>query len=606
MDRPSAFQRFRAALRRLFFWLPQAGDEEIHPEHGHDHALVAAVVGADRPSAIRQIRFAVRVLPAGEQKLFLLATLIAILGVGTAAGVFVYRHTEWLPAQGGNITIGVVGEPQVLNPIDAVANDVDLDMVQLIYSGLFRYDGLTATPDLVSSYEWSPDGLTLTLHLRTDAVFHDGQPVSSADVVFTYDAIQDPDRNSPLAPLFHGVSVAAPDDQTVVFTLAKPDATFLDKLTVGILPAHLWQDVPAENARLTDLDVKPVGSGPYEIKSFTRDAQGAIHSYTLTRAETYYGVAPFVNTVTFDFFPDESQALDALRSDQIDDVAFVPDADVTGASSLTKTNDIRLQLPEETIAFFNLHDGLLKDKAVRGALIQSVDRADLVSALSGAAVPVTGPFPFLTVSSTAENLDAARAALDADGWKLAEGGNVRELTSKTASSTELDLTISYPQDPDIETIANALAREWSLVGAKVTLDPEPIDTLMKAASRDRTTQITLLNVLLPPEQDLTPFWWSGQTAAGGFNVSGIAVGDIDQDLQNAESATSSDALDALRTKLSEDILTADAAAFLIRPSVHELVSNRVNGVVTSTVIATPAARLNDLLTWYVSRGLRWK
>jgi ABC-type transport system substrate-binding protein len=98
-------------------------------------------------------------------------------------------RTELVPTGGGVFTEAVEGTPKLINPLFAPANDVDRDLVALIFSGLFRLDGqLNAVPDLTESFRWLENGKTLEVRLRNDARFHDGQPVTAHDVVFTYNA----------------------------------------------------------------------------------------------------------------------------------------------------------------------------------------------------------------------------------------------------------------------------------------------------------------------------------------------------------------------------------------------------------------------------------
>lgn len=355
----SAFERLRLALRRVFFWLPFSVNEEIAPDHVHDHALVAKFVTSNRPSRRSQLRHASRTFTFQERRLVTFAAVIALVSFTGAISALIWQHTVWAPAVGGTYTEALIGQPKYINPIDAIANDVDRDLVRLVYSGLFRMDKLAAIPDLADSYRFSEDGKELTIHIRQDARFQDNEPVTSADIQFTFDSILDPARKSPLAPNYRGITLTTLDDATVVFHLEKADPNFLTKLTIGILPSHLWREVNPNNARLSELNIKPIGSGPYRVKSFLRDATGFVHSYTLERAETYSGIKPFIKTIVFQFFPDRTQALDAFRSELIDGLAFVGSSEAGKLLSSSRKQGTRLELPEETVAFFNVKDTLL-------------------------------------------------------------------------------------------------------------------------------------------------------------------------------------------------------------------------------------------------------
>jgi peptide/nickel transport system substrate-binding protein len=614
MRLPPIVERVRGLLRRLFFWLPgsSSNEEMAGKTHTHDHALVLAVVSPERVPGFRQLRYASRVLSIGERQILSIAFLLALLSFGAAGATYAFTRVTRVPVPGGSYTEALVGQPKYINPIDAGSNDVDRDLVRLIFSGLFRLNGLDAVPDLASSYEWSADGKTLTVKIRSDARFHNGDPVTANDVLFTFDSLQNPDRKSQLAPLFKNVKTFLIDEETVSFELAAPDATFLTRLTVGILPSRLWGDIPAAGAQRSDLNTKPIGSGPYRVKSFSRDGLGNIHSYTLERVETYYGNKPFIKTLVFPFFADRLSALEALKAGQIDGFAFVGAKESMELASARK-HDLQLELPQETIAFFNVKSKVFTSADVRRALVAGVFRDDIVRALEGGAEPVSGPFPFGAVSTTPPNVDRARELLTQAGWKLPADGTVRvwspgnaTTTSANASSTELAFTISVPDESDLLTVAEVLKRQWSLLGAKVTVEPMSLDELRRRATRERSTDVALINILLGPDQDVLPFWVSRQAVDRGLNLSGLTDRAVDDALDQIVKATSTEMLEIARGTLTSALDKTAPAAFLVRPIQHYLISSKIHLPENHLRIAYPAERFVDIDQWYAKTGWRWK
>lgn len=601
--------------------------EEQPPELLHDHALVISVVAPERVPRLRQLKHILRYLTPTETKTFLAAGIVALAALSIAGGRFVLNRIVTVPIVGGTFTEAVVGEPIHLNPLDAPTNDVDRDLTRLIYSGLFRFEGTEIVADLVESYAWSDDRKTLTLHLRKDARFHDGVTVTSDDVRFTLENAQDPARKSPLFGTFRGITITIPDETTVVLQLEHPDAQLLGKLTVGILPAHLWQDAPTANARLSDLNIKPIGSGPFRVKSFLRDNLGVIHSYTLERADGYYGTKPYLKTVIFEFFADQRSAIEALKADLVDATAFIESDDVEKLRASGRKRDVKIALPQTTIAFLNMKDKTLSLRDVRQALDLAVHRQEIIDAQDGSAEMITGPYPFGAVSTTTPDLERARNLLTAAGWVLPSDGNVRiwsppkkespTTKKKTAatpestqpiatSSTELALTISYPDGTKLAAVAESLKRAWSLLGVRVTLEPLATEDLLRRATRERTTQVVLSNILLGPEQDLLPFWWSGQATDRGLNISNLKDRNVDDMLEATRDATTTEALFAARERVSRAILASTPAVFLTRPVQHYLISTKVKGLVDSIVATTPSERLQNIGSWYEKTGWRWK
>ncbi len=612
--------RLRAWFRRVFFWLDrqQNASEEQGPDTSRDHALVLSVTQPRAVPRWRQLRYATRVLDLSERRWFVATTAAGAVFALAGFALLASRHLSPVPATGGTYTEAIVGTPQAINPIDGPANDADADLVALIYSGLFRMQGMQPVPDLAEKYEWSQDGKVLTVTLRQDARFHNGRPVTAYDVQFTIESIQDPARNSLLTPLFRGVTASALDERTVQFALDQPDATFLAALCVGIVPSSIWEDVTAQAARLANANIKPVGSGPYRVKAFTRDNLGQIKTYTLESFEGYYGVKPHIKNVTLEFFPDMDTAQDAVKSDLVDGLAFVQPLDTPRFSSAARWSQAQLELPQQTSAFFNLKDKLLSDVRIRQALTMAVDRGDLVESLNKFAAPNDTAYPFVaTASATQSDLEGARKLLDAAGWVLPNNENVRIFLKPeqrkpgtavvaTASSTRLTLNILAPEQEDLAKVADALKRQWSLLGIQVEISVMDQKAALKKSTRDRDAQVMLWNVLLTPDQDLFPVWWSGQAGDRGTNFSGLADKDIDTLINAAKSASSTAALDVARAKLSEALAKRFAAAPLLRPSYAYVVSQRVKGVPQTIVAAQPSDRFNGMADWYVKTGWVWK
>ncbi|MDF1496708.1 MAG: ABC transporter substrate-binding protein [Patescibacteria group bacterium] len=603
--------RIRAWFRAVFFWLSpdkKSGNEQ-GPETDRDHALVLSVT---KPTAIptwRQFRYLGRVMKVNEIKL--LITIITVGTIALLAGIILIAkdHLTIIPIVGGTYTEAVIGEPHAINPVDAPANETDADIVALIYSGLFKMNGLEPIPDLASSYEWSEDKKTLTVKLREDALFQNGERVTADDVQFTFESIQDPARASILAPLFRGVQISAKDVHVVKFILDQPDVSFLKSLTVGIMPAALWQNIPPANARLANINLKPIGSGPYQVKSFTRDQRGVIRSYTLERSEFYYGIKPFIQTLTFQIYPDISPAEDALKSDLVDGLSFLTPIEMDKFTAVTRWNTATLNAPQQTIAFFNLKDETLKDIKIREALTKAVNKNEIVDSLGGHAEITDAAYPFLTpTTSTKTDIEGAREILDKAGWILQENQTVRvkKGTENSATTTQLTINILVPDQPDLIKVAENLKRQWSLVGVQVEIQAEDMPTVMRRSSRDRDTQVVLWNVLYSRDQDLSPIWWSGQTSERGTNFSGLADKDIDELINKTKAATSTETLLQAQTTLSDKLIEKYPAIFLARPEYGYIVSTRVKGVPENLLILKPSDRFQQINEWYIKTGWRWK
>ncbi len=600
--------------KRIFFW-QQTSSSDSHEVKPHVHADRALVLSVTKPRSFpsfKQLRFINRVLSGAERNWFWGAVFVFLAALALGTADLAATRLVVVPAVGGTYTEGLVGSPKSINPLFAPLNDVDRDLVSLIYTGLFRPgEQLEPVPDLAEKYQWSADGKTLDVMLRRDVRFHDGVPLTADDVVFTYQAAKNTAWRSPLAGQFRDIQIVRVDESTVQFQLPSPDPSFLMMLTVGILPAHIWEEIPDANAHLADANLRPIGTGPYQVSTFTRDSRGQILHFNLKRFGAYYGIKPLIDAVRLRFFVDRPSASSALRNGQIDGLAFLPWAeasDLRGESYLIR----RIELPQETIAFFNTKEALLKDVRMREALAQAVDPSEIASLVGEQVTAVTGPYPFLDYATgTKPDLEAARTKLDTLGWKVPEGGTVRQFVgtgaaaSSTASTTQLTLKILVPTQPDLQKVAELLKRRWSLLGAEVTIQSDEPELLLRNALEKRDYQILVTNLLLPPNQDLTAFWASKNATGNGLNLSGLADRDVDTALDRIATVTSTEQLILAQKQFTDEIIKRTPALFLMRPVYAYLVSKRIQGTGDIRLIK-PADRFLTISNWYIKTGWGWR
>lgn len=573
-----------------------------------------------RTPSWRQLRYLPTVLSRAERRLAV-GLLVAVFAAAAVMGVRVWQlHVVSVPARGGEYIEGLVGAPTYINPLFAGANEVDLDLTRLVYSGLMRTtpEG-TVVPDLAESVEMSEDGKTVTAVLRNDLRFHDGQTLTTDDILFTFEAIQNPAYKSAVAASFKGVTVAAPDERTVTFTLSEPYAPFLTALTVGILPAHLWRDVPPTSANLAEFNLKPVGSGPYKFKAFSRDRVGTIRSYTFERfTGNGGGDGPFIGRIAFRFFADFDAAVEAYRSRQIDGLGFAPTTLRDRLRGRHDANEFPLALPQYTALFFNQKRvEALKDPQVREALTVSLDRERIIAdALAGAGELVDGPvFPgFAGVTSTpartAFDPDKAAQLLEKAGWALPEGGGPRVKTTKDSrgrvtATTTLALTIVTAERDETSMAAKAVADTWRALGLDVKVEEVPASRMQRDVLRPHAYDVLLYGQILGRDPDPLPFWHSGHAVEGGFNLALYANRNADALLEAARKEQDAEKRGMLYTQFANLVVAERAAAFLYRPVYPYFVTTAVKGI-TADEIAVPADRFAGVADWYIKTRKGWR
>jgi peptide/nickel transport system substrate-binding protein len=579
-----------------------------------DRRLVVGMHGRRLPS-FRQVRQLPRFL-SGKEKLALQVMFAAAALSFFAAGTkFISDHVKTIAADGGDYVEATVGAPHLINPILLASNDADIDLTRLMFSGLLRTDESgKLKPDLAKSYEVSADGKVYTFHLRPNLVWQDGAPVKASDVAFTYNATKNPAWRSPLQPRFRNVTVEAPDDATVTFTLPEPFAPFASFLTVGVLPEHLWSDIKPEAAMTAELNLKPVGTGPFKFKNLVKDKKGSILSYTLIRNEAYYWPLPHLNTVTLKFYADFAAATDALTQRRVDGLSYLPDDFLDEVIQMRTITVRRLRVPQYVAVFLNPNrNPILKNKAVRQALAYAIDRETLVkeAARSGSMI-VDGPLmpnqDGYSASAKRYTFNAAQAAqlLDEAGWKTGpEGTRVKASSSKGAAPTPLAITLTTVDTKENSAVAHAIAKAWGDLGVKADLEILPPARFQKDKIQPRAYDALLYGVMTGIEPDPYPFWHSSQTSEAGLNLALWQSQRGDDLLEAARAATTAEARAAAYGKFQELLAEDEPAIFLYSPSYNYAVNRRFRGLNDGTVY-DPADRFVGINQWYVETKRVWE
>lgn len=542
-----------------------------------------------------------RFLNAQEKKVSSIALTVLFLSGSALAVRFWLSHETVIPAIGGSYIEGAIGTPQYINPLYATGSDVDADLTRLIYSGLMRYDGNKGlVPDLAENFTVSEDQKTYTFTLRNNAQWHDGENVTSNDVLFTVNAIQNPEYHSPLAISFGGSTLDVPDEHTIIFTLDEPFAPFLAALTVGILPAHLWEEIAPQNAPLAQFNIKPVGSGPFVFSKLVKDNKGALQSYTVSRNEHFYRGTVYLDDITVKFYNDLRELTDAVKNKNVEGASVLGAQD---AQSLSRDGVIALGSPhlsQFTAAFFNQKQSpVLADAAIREALTIATDRSTVAHASTGTySTPIVSPIltgmPGYDATRTIPtgNTDAAKVLLESKGWTLTEGATIR-----AKSGVILSFSITTLNSPDLIAAANELQREWSALGADVRVEAVDQGTLQNDVIKNHTYDVLLAGERYGTYPDLYPFWHSSQTSYPGLNLGNFVNRKVDEAIEaartSADPAKATEAAQLLTKTLSEE----HPVIILYQPQYLYALSPKLHGTTVANV-TTPSDRFSNVEEWY--------
>lgn len=332
--------------------------------------------------------------------------MFGILAPSTAA----QSEATPAPVTGGVLRVGVQGDPTGLDPHLTVLAAAGI-VIELAYDGLLEVDeNLIPQPVLAESWTVSDDALTYTFTLRPNATFHNGRAMVAEDVVYSFERVRDPELGSPSASYASGIaSIEAPDDATVVITLAQPDASFLTKLCwwgMSIVP----REAVEENG---DLSQVMVGTGAFAFGEYIPNS-----SITLTRHDGYWDAPkPYVDGVELLIVPENASRTTALISDSVDIIEQVPHQDI---ASLQANEAVKLAGETTTNLrwlVFNLRREPFSVLAFRQAVAAAMDRQTIIdTAVFGYGQPLVGLFsPEFWAGYQgevpAQDLDAARELL---------------------------------------------------------------------------------------------------------------------------------------------------------------------------------------------------
>lgn len=526
-----------------------------------------------------------------------------------AAGAFVFwvaavyrAETKVVPQAGGQYIEGVVAQPRYVNPILSQTSDADADLVELLYAGLFDYDTTGALiKDMASDYAITEDGKLYTVYLRRGIQFHDGTELTANDVVFTLRAIQDPAYKSPLRPNWLGVEVNAPDPYTVVFSLKKPYFGFLENLTVGILPKHIWENIPAERFTLADYNlIEPIGSGPYRYLDSDKDAQGNFLSYHLEAFPEYFATTPYIERFTLRFYNDEESMIEAYNHDEILGIHSILPENENLLSPKKSARIFPLALPRVFAVFLNTNKSIaLAYDEVRQALTQATNRqAVLDEVLGGRGIQVSGPFlPFMfgydqNLRSASYSVEEANKLLDEKGWVMGDGG------VRSRDGVTLSFDLATPDWPELARTADILRDQWKNIGVQVEVKVLSQADLQQNVIRPREYQALLFGEGNMLDPDPYSFWHSSQKNDPGLNLAFFEEKRIDEILVEARETIDPVKRAELYQEFQAIIEREHPAVFLYSPEYLYVVSSDVQGIQAKN-IATPNQRLSDLVTWYL-------
>ena len=504
--------------------------------------------------------------------------------------------TVKVPVQSSIYREGIVGQPIAINPVIAGTNDTDRDLTELLFASL---------TDLIKDYKISEDRQTWNIILKDNLRWSDGKPLTSDDVIFTIDTIQNTGSRSPLLQTWQGVTIDRISEREIEIALRTPYIYLLDNLKeLKIIPKHIFGSIPAENFRLSNYNLEPVGNGPYKFVSFEKKKDGFIIIYHLDTNEYFSGNKPFIKKFDLSFYPSSEKLIESFNEGEIDGFGginpkFIENITL-GYSTLEKI------IPQYYAIFINKSaKTMLADKDIVKALNLAVNKQEIIDKIfAGKAIMANGPIlPVISGYNNLSNpenefsIEKANEILDKAGWTANPETNIRE-KNKSKQAEQLEFSIIVPQIPFLAETAEIIKNNWEKIGIKLnTIAINPSD-ITNEILKNRNYEMILFGNILKNNPDIFAFWHSSQRFYPGLNLSLYENKKIDSLLEsirkNPDENSRKEELSQLQKTMGED----SPAIFLYSP-LYIYIAPKNFGGFDEKIINTPSERFKNVSNWYL-------
>lgn len=369
------------------------------------------------------------------------------------------------------LRVGMDVDADLLDPRLA-RNTTGFRVNNLIYDGLVELDAATLVPQPSLALSWSqPDSMTWVFELRQDVTFHDGTPLTAADVVATFEAILDPDFGAPDRGLYAPLSsVTALDDFTVQFTASQPYAPLLSYMDKGIVPQHV---VDAGG----DLANEPVGSGPFRFVQWDKNSKIVVESNP-----NYWGGQPSLTGIEFVVVSDNTARAQALEAGDLDLVQSpLSPQDINRLAGDDRfANTITAGFGYTYLNFqtqFELFQNVNVRRAIAMMVPQEVIADGIYEGIDIQATSILMPNHFAytpSINQPANSNEAALALLAQEGWTDSNGDGILDKDGENMSF----VITTHTEDPNRVQTVELLQNIFSGNGIEISLNIQPFNSVI--------------------------------------------------------------------------------------------------------------------------------
>jgi peptide/nickel transport system substrate-binding protein len=487
-----------------------------------------------------------------------------------------------------------IGDARRLNPV--LANDTASATINdQVFNGLVKYDkDIRLVGDLAERWDVSPDGKTITFHLRHGVLWHDGAPFTAQDCLFTYQKLMDPKVATPYGSSYMDVQKAeAIDDYTFRVTYKEPFSPALESWSMGIIPKHL---LDGKDLNTDAFNRNPVGTGPYTFKEWT-----AGQKIVLVANDKYFEGRPNIDEYIYRIIPDSSTMFQELLSGGVDMMGLNPLQYLRKSETRRiRENYRKFRYPANAFTYmgYNLRSQLFSDMRVRRALAFAIDRQSIIDGvLLGLGRPCTGPFSYVSwaynpkVKPYPYDPDRAQKMLAEAGWK---DRNADGVLVKDGRPFRFTILTNQGNGERIHA-AEIIQQDLKKVGVDVNIRVMEWQAFLEQVD-NRTFDAIILGWSMSRDPDLYDIWHSSKTKKGEYNFIGYKNPEVDRLLVAGRRTFDIAKRKKIYYRIHEILAYEQPYAFLYVPDALPILHKRFKGVEVA-----PIGIMYDFIHWYVPK-----
>ncbi len=522
------------------------------------------------------------------------AVLIALVGLQMVW--FQRSYVTKAAVNGGTYAEAIKGSIDTLNPLYAT-QPAELAASHLLFSSLYQNDTTGHLRGDVAKTMNIEGDKVFTVKLRPDVRWHDGEPLTANDVVYTVGLMRSQVVRSVMAASWQGVAVSRIDDYTVQFTLPAAYAAFPQALTFSILPEHILKTVDQSIIRESSYSKAPIGSGPFKLRLLqsvnVNENRKVVH---MDANRDYYAGSPRLDHLQIHTYGDNDSMGKALRTGEVNAAS---DIDSTTAEHVDGNRFTTVAVPVNSgvYALFNLAQPALKDQVVRRALLMGTDTTAIRKKLYGNPQALSLPFfasqvnGLSGIAAPVFDKSTAKQLLETSGWQMVTG-------VRTKAGAELRLRVVTRKNSDYEVALQSLAGQWRELGVKVDSVVVEPSTFTQDVLHDRNYDVLLDELVIGGDPDVFAYWHS----RGLLNFTGYGSQVSDDALSSART-TSNPMLRSVKYMNFARQWTADVPAIgLYQSNFIYTHSKDTRSVESDETIVSPDDHYAGVRYWTAEQG----